>query len=75
MVDHTVVHFEIPADNVEKLKRFYSKLFGWKIEKTPGPVDYWIVQTVPVDGKGMPLRPGFNGGLRGRSGRWSHSQA
>ena len=37
-MDHTIVHFEIPADNVEKLQKFYSELFGWKIEKMPGPV-------------------------------------
>jgi predicted enzyme related to lactoylglutathione lyase len=25
-MDHTIVHFEIPANNVEKLKKFYAKL-------------------------------------------------
>ena len=49
MVDHTIVHFEIPADDVEKLREFYGQLFGWKIEKMPGPVEYWGIQTVPVD--------------------------
>jgi predicted enzyme related to lactoylglutathione lyase len=63
MVDHTIVHFEIPADDVEKLKKFYSELFGWKIEKTPGPVEYWSIQTVPVNEKGEPIRPGVNGGM------------
>ena len=63
MVDHTVIHFEIPADNVEKLRRFYSELFGWKIEKTPGPMDYWMIETVPVDENGNALRPGVNGGM------------
>jgi uncharacterized protein len=29
----TIVHFEIPADDVERSKKFYSDLFGWKIEK------------------------------------------
>lgn len=62
-MDHTVVHFEIPANNVEKLKKFYADLFGWKIEKMLGPVDYWMIETVPVDEKMMPLRPGVNGGL------------
>ena len=65
MVDHTIVHFEIPADDVEKLRKFYSKLFGGKIEKTPG-MDYWLVQTVPVDEKMMPIRPGVNGGMMKR---------
>ena len=62
-MDHTIVHFEIPADDVEKLKKFYSELFGWKIEKMPGPMDYWGIATVPVDDKGMPMRPGVNGGM------------
>jgi predicted enzyme related to lactoylglutathione lyase len=62
-VDHTIVHFEIPADDVEKMKKFYSDLFGWKIERFPGPTDYWSVQTVPVDEKGMVVRPGVNGGM------------
>jgi predicted enzyme related to lactoylglutathione lyase len=29
----TIVHFEIPADDVECARKFYSTLFGWKIEK------------------------------------------
>ena len=66
LLDHTIVHFEIPADNLEKMKKFYSDLFGWKFEKFPGPTDYWSVMTVPVDEKGMPMRPGVNGGLMKR---------
>lgn len=62
-MDHTVVHFEIPADDVEKLKRFYADLFKWKIEKSPGPVDYWMIETVPVDEKMTSVRPGVNGGM------------
>ena len=63
MVDHTIVHFEIPADNVEKLRKFYSGVFGWKIEKMLGPTEYWSIETVPVDKKGMAVRPGVNGGM------------
>lgn len=40
----TIVHFEIPADNVERAKSFYSRLFGWKIEEIPG-MDYWRITT------------------------------
>jgi catechol 2,3-dioxygenase-like lactoylglutathione lyase family enzyme len=32
----TIVHYEIPADDVERAKKFYSDLFGWKMEKWPG---------------------------------------
>jgi predicted enzyme related to lactoylglutathione lyase len=62
-MDHTIVHFEIPADDVEKLRKFYSALFGWKIEKMPGPVEYYGIETVPVTKKGIPERPGVNGGM------------
>jgi len=60
------VHFEIPADNLEKMKKFYGDLFGWKIEKMPGGMEYWGIQTVPVDDKGMAMRPGVNGGMMKR---------
>lgn len=48
----TVVHFEIPADNVDRAKNFYSDLFGWEIEEMP-ETDYWLVVTSgekPVNG-------------------------
>jgi predicted enzyme related to lactoylglutathione lyase len=40
----TIVHFEIPADDPERAKKFYTDLFGWKIEKTP-EMDYWMITT------------------------------
>jgi predicted enzyme related to lactoylglutathione lyase len=50
----TIVHFEIPADDVERSKKFYSDLFGWKIEKWPGPVshdmEYWMITTTDEKG-------------------------
>jgi predicted enzyme related to lactoylglutathione lyase len=64
-MDHTVVHFEIPAKNVDKLNKFYSELFDWKIEKAPGEmeIDYWMLGTVPMDEQMRSLRPGVNGGI------------
>jgi predicted enzyme related to lactoylglutathione lyase len=64
-MDHTIVHFEIPANDPERAATFYRELFGWSITKwtAEGAPDYWMVSTVPTDGKGMPLRPGVNGGL------------
>ena len=64
MVDKTVVHFEIPAEDVERLKRFYEGMFSWKITHTPvGSMDYWLIETVPINEKGEPIRPGINGGM------------
>ena len=48
MVTKTVVHFEIPAQDVEKLSKFYSDVFGWKFQKQPmGEMDYWMIVTGP----------------------------
>jgi predicted enzyme related to lactoylglutathione lyase len=41
----TVVHFEIPSDDVERAKKFYNSLFGWKLEKMPGDMEYWMGST------------------------------
>src|SRR3972149_12306542 len=61
-MDHTFIHFEIPADNVEKLQKFYVELFGWKITKLPD-MEYYSIETVPMDEKGNLKGPGVNGGL------------
>jgi predicted enzyme related to lactoylglutathione lyase len=41
----SIVHFEIPADDVDRARKFYSNLFGWKIEKIEGDIDleYWMI--------------------------------
>ena len=67
-MDHTVVHFEIPADDPERASKFYRELFGWEIQKmgADGGPEYWMVSTVPTDAKGQPLRPGVNGGIARR---------
>ena len=38
-----IVHFEIPADNVERAQKFYSELFGWKIKKFTGSSPHGIL--------------------------------
>ncbi len=42
---HTIVHFEIPADDIERAKKFYSGLFGWQFSTPPGFDDYWVFDT------------------------------
>jgi len=56
-----VIHFEIPADNPERAVKFYWKVFGWKIEKWAGPVDYWLITT------GEDKEPGINGAITEKS--------
>ncbi len=59
MVQHTIVHFEIPADDPEGLADFYRDLFGWGIETAEGFDDYWLIETAP-EGEGV------NGGMMER---------
>ena len=71
MTSHGVVHFEIPAEDPDKLAEFYTRLFGWQIDKmsmggTGGP-DYYVTFTTEVDERGMPKQPGaINGGIHKR---------
>ena len=50
-----IVHFEIHADDVERARHFYGELFGWKIEKYPGPffMDYWMIATAAEGEKAL----------------------
>lgn len=42
---HSVVWFEIPADDPKRAQRFYGSLFGWQIQPFPGMDAYWHVDT------------------------------
>jgi len=66
----SVVHFEIPASNVGRAKKFYGSIFGWKTENYPA-MDYTILHTVETDRKTMKTKqPGaINGGMMKRSAK------
>jgi uncharacterized protein len=55
----TVVHFQIPADDIERSKKFYNELFGWKFDKFPSSsgsdnipegMEYWMISTMDYKG-------------------------
>ena len=64
-----VVHFEIPADDQDRARNFYSQALGWRIDPMP-EMDYNVVITTPMDEKtGRPTEPGaINGGMMARDG-------
>ena len=67
-----VVHFEIPADDLDRAKSFYGSVFGWQLDTMPMPGgEYTTVRTTPVDEKTqMPTDPGaINGGMMMRDDR------
>lgn len=54
----TIVHFDIAADDPGRAKKFYAELFGWKMEKPPGTMEYYLVGTTTLDGE-----EGVGGGI------------
>jgi predicted enzyme related to lactoylglutathione lyase len=55
------IHFEIPADNIDRCSKFYSDVFGWKVTKWPmGNSTYSLCDT------GDPSVTGIDGGIVSR---------
>jgi hypothetical protein len=53
-----IVHFEIPAKNPERLRKFYTDVFGWKFKNSAARnLQYWNITT------GTKHSPGVTGGL------------
>ena len=66
----TVVHFDIPSDNLERTKKFYTELFGWKMDKMLGTDqrEYWMFSTTTNDGGDSSSSSGGGGELQTVSG-------
>ena len=56
---HNVVHFAIHADDIDRARRFYSTVFGWRFEAW-GPPGFFVVVT------GTDADPGIAGALHER---------
>jgi uncharacterized protein len=59
-VPHNVVHFAIHADDVDRARRFYAGVFGWRFEAW-GPPGFFRIHTGTDDA------PGIEGALQERS--------
>jgi predicted enzyme related to lactoylglutathione lyase len=53
---NSVVHFEIFASDVERARKFYEQVFGWRFEVV-GPPDFYLIVT------GSDTDPGLKNGL------------
>jgi uncharacterized protein len=60
-----IIYFEIGVDDLEVAVRFYSRVFGWKIEKAEDGSDYRYITT------GDEEDPGIPGGLASRVDEWN----
>ena len=52
-----VIHFEIPARDLERAGRFYREALGWTVTGWEGPAEYLLV------GTGSGETPGIDGGI------------
>jgi predicted enzyme related to lactoylglutathione lyase len=72
MIMPKVVHFEIPADDVDRAKKFYGSVFGWELQTMDmGDGEYTSVKTTAIDEQTqLPTEPGaINGGMFQRDER------
>ena len=53
-------HFDLSAEDPASTAEFYGRVFEWKIEKWPGPSEYWLIKT------GDDNDPGITGGVATR---------
>jgi uncharacterized protein len=67
-VGQPVVHFEIIGQDADRLRGYYSDLFGWKIDAN-NPANYGIVQREGnTDGDGVGIGGGVGKGPEGYAG-------
>ena len=64
-----VTHFELPADDKKRMMKFYSTVFGWKLEQLgPEMGEYVTAMTTQTDANRMPKKAGaINGGFYQRT--------
>ena len=60
-----VVHFEMPAENKNRMVSFYTSVFGWEAQKLgPDMGNYVVVSTTEMGDNNRPKTPGaINGGF------------
>jgi predicted enzyme related to lactoylglutathione lyase len=62
---YPVVHFEMPYRKRERMMKFYSNVFGWKLAKLGEEMGFYVTASTTETSKdGMVKRPGnINGGF------------
>jgi len=59
-----VVHFEMPAENRQRMADFYSKTFGWQTQMLGKDMGNYVIATTTESDEKGPKKPGaINGGF------------
>lgn len=63
----SVVHFEMPYENRDRMAQFYQSAFGWQTRMLGDEMGKYVVVTTTESTDAGPTRPGaINGGFYGR---------
>ena len=47
---NTINYFELPSDETNQLKEFYTSLFNWKFKEGKDTPDYWYTENAGMKG-------------------------
>ena len=67
----SVVHFEMPYENRERMAKFYQSAFGWQTQVLGDDMGNYVVATTTESTDAGPTRPGaINGGFYAKKPDW-----
>jgi uncharacterized protein len=67
----SVVHFEMPYENRERMAKFYQSAFGWQTQVLGEDMGNYVVATTTESTDAGPTRPGaINGGFYAKKPDW-----
>ena len=63
----SVVHFEMPYENRERMAKFYQAAFGWQTQMLGEDMGNYVIATTTDTTEAGPTKPGaINGGFYGK---------
>jgi hypothetical protein len=67
----SVVHFEMPYENRERMARFYQSAFGWQTRMLGADMGEYVLAVTAESTEAGPTRPGaINGGFYPKKPDW-----
>jgi uncharacterized protein len=64
----SVVHFEMPYENRDRMAKFYQSAFGWQTQLLGEDMGNYVIATTTETGAAGPTKPGaINGGFYGKT--------
>ena len=68
---NSVVHFEMPYDDRQRMAKFYQKTFGWQTQMLGEEMGNYVLATTTEPDESGPKKPGaINGGFFPRKPDW-----